>query len=406
MGEKRVDNKNQLIKIIRITMTAILVLAGLVIMVPRAFSYLSATQERGIAIRAATAAEIWEMQGSFEVNCWKANNHTGISIYNKSPRDLWIFFEYTGDMKQVFKQSGPVLVKAGETCPVILGSLDEDDSPRVPNPLDLIEFQSSTSGKTLSSGCLPSSYSSWQWKTFAGHVKIHTLNSYATLEFPAQVSGSVLWDIYFSNICGLNALELSTSCTDASQVRMITADVNLSTADEEFDDNSEDGILQSGRDYLTRIRSYQPLQFIAPIQATVERIAPGLWQEHEDQKARLYEGADTIQRLINMVIVLTEEKQQLENRLEEQQLTIHELYDKLENVQATPEQVASPDAEVPVKTEEDVPANPDEVGDSAGAEPVVVPGTDANKGSSAQPLPTEPDLSSTCSESNWFDNSQ
>lgn len=349
MGERQLDKKTQLIKVVRFTMTAILVLAGLVIMVPLAFSYLSATQEQGIAIRAASAAEIWEMQGSFDVDRWKIDNHTGINIHNKSPRDLWIFFEFTGDLKQVFKQSGPLLVKAGETCPVILGSLDKDDSPRVPNPLELIEFQSGTRGKTTNGGCLPPLNGQWQWKTFVGQVKIHTLNSYAILEVPTQVSGSVLWDIYFSNICGMTACELSRSHTSVDEVRLMTADVEMNRRmeSEALDEGSEDGVLQSARDYLTRLKSFQTLQFIAPIQAAVERMAPGLWQEHEELKARLCEGADTIQRLINMVEILTEEKQQLECRLEDQQYTIKELRNQLDEARV----VTAPETDIVPKEE-------------------------------------------------------
>lgn len=399
------STNKQLHKVVRITMVAILVLTGLVIMVPLAFSYLSDTQEKGIAIRAASAAELWEMQGSFDVNRWKADNHTGINVHNKSPRDLWIFFEFTGDMKQVFKQSGPVLVKAGETCPVILRSLDEEDSPRVPNPLDLIEFQSDTSGKVSGDACLPPFYGQWQWKTFAGNVKIHTLNSYATLEFPAQVSGSVLWDIYFSNCCGMTALELSASCADASEVRLMTADVGMtkSLAAEELDDSSADSILQSARDYLTRLQSFQPLQFIAPVQAAVERIAPGLWQEREDQQAKLNQGTETIQRLLHMVETLTLEKQQLEYQLEQSQYTIRELHNQLESTQAASATVNGPEKDEPTSPVEGESANIDEISNSTVIEPSVVNSPDAKAVSDALPLQTEPNPSSTDNEANSLD---
>jgi hypothetical protein len=99
---------------------ALLAMAGVAVLVPCALSYLSSVQDKGISIRTAASSEIWEMEGSFAEERWKDDNSSGIYIKNKSSRDLIIYFEYTGDLKQIFKHSDPVMVPAGTKTEVKL----------------------------------------------------------------------------------------------------------------------------------------------------------------------------------------------------------------------------------------------------------------------------------------------
>lgn len=320
--------------LIKSALIGLLVLVGMVVMVPLAFSYLSSTQQQGIAIRLAPASEIWDIHGSFNIDSWKKDNASGISIHNKSPRDLWVFFEYTGDLKQVFKHSEPVLIKAGATQELSFAPLDDKDSPRLLNPLDLIQnYSAASSGKC----------SAISWKIFNGTVKIHTLNQYASLETPSiGIPGNVLWDLFFSHKLGIDADQYCQQCWETQKASLksdqetVSTTLNRLAADPKIRQMSGEELEQQGdraledtEKVLTESNAYQPATFIEEVMQAVEQIAPGLWKDREQLLKGYSQLKEQLTRLNDLFLAYKEEVKQLKQVILDHENQIHSLQDNI-----------------------------------------------------------------------------
>jgi hypothetical protein len=273
---KKIKNRKRFI------ITVVLALLATFLVTPMALSYFNSLQEQGISIRAKPASEIWEISGSFDEKRWKQSNKTGIYIKNKSHRDLWISFEYGGQLTQVFKHSDPVLIPAGTMQEIVLQPLDDKDSPRILNPLELINCKGLKMDEKLTKGknyCLLKC----EWKTFSGQLTVHILNKYASLASgPIKISGETLWHVFFSRKYGLNPSTYYEKCWEQGSLklenqslqaksRVALQGVELIEAANQEQDKAED--------FVQEWEEYHPLILLQPVMQVVEKVAPGLLKE-------------------------------------------------------------------------------------------------------------------------------
>lgn len=307
-----------------------LLLMGL--MTTAALAYFNSLEKQGISIRATPASEIWELSGSFNETRWKQSNQTGIYITNKCRKDLWMNFEYGGQLKQVFKQSDPVLLKAGTTQEIVLQPLDDKDSPRLLNPLDLIDCQCWQHGKNAN-GQNCECILNCCWKTFSGELKIHILNEYASLASGnIRVSGDTLWYVFFSRKFGLNPLTYYEKCWNEgilepklklSQERPRIALQGIELEQTALQDQVE------ARDFLQEWEEYQPIALLLPVMQVVEKVAPGLLEERSYFITTLRNFQIKLENLSAIIDAFKAQERKLREQISNQQDMITNLTNRL-----------------------------------------------------------------------------
>lgn len=312
-------NKKTQKRIALLAIGSLLAMGGVAFLPERAFSYLSSFQEADIDIKATPADKIWKMDGDFQVDRWKDTFSTGIQVTNLTGGDdLWIYFEYTGDLKNVFQHQDPVLLLAGSTVELQLNPLDNQDSPRVLNPSDIVNAEG-------------------QWRDFRGTVRVHTLNKYATLETKnITIPGNILWDVLFAQKFkeGPAPEEVETedrAPEDAAQAQATQAEEVKRAASEPAD--VEQGAVEAvkeARDYSKEVRDFKPLELMQQVTRIVDKVAPGLLEEHGflfQVKERLLSMVDRLTRDIERLI---EDRHRLQDKIESQENQIHQLLNELD----------------------------------------------------------------------------
>lgn len=316
----------------------VLVMALLFIglMTPAALSYFNSLEKQGISIRATPASEIWELSGSFNESRWKQSNKTGIYITNKCRKDLWISFEYEGQLKQVFKHSDPVLLKAGTTQEIVLQPLDDKDSPRILNPCDLIDCQGCQPGKKISGqkcGCILNCC----WKTFSGQLKIHILNEYASLASGnIRVSGDTLWYVFFARKYCVDPETYYEKCWDegilepemkCSQLRSRIALQGIEL------EQAAAGDQLKAQDFLQEWEEYQPIDLLLPVMQVVEKVAPGLLEERSYFITTLRNFQIKLENLSAIIDAFKAQEQKLREQIRSQQEIIMNLTNHLHEME-------------------------------------------------------------------------
>ncbi len=350
--------KRRVKKTFKVLFTSFIVLLTIALMAPVALSYLSSTADKGIAIRAAPASEIWEMQGSFDLNRWKATDASGIIIHNKKQRDLWVYYEYTGQLKQIFKNSDPLMVAAGNTGEIALAPIDDEDSLRLLNPLDLIENYKEAGGKKC--GC------SLNWKTFSGTVKVHTLNDYAVLETtPINISGEVLWKLLFARKYGLDAGQYYQDCWKSQTVSGMDACQTLAaSADSKTAAASGSGLKSAGtprvdiqestrlllkqsQTTLDEASAYEPPTFLDPVLQVIEQIAPGFWEDRLQLLDLFNSLKEQLGEMRALLVQYQEKVFTLESEIEDLKIENESLNERIDSLQENLSRRNEPAADSP-----------------------------------------------------------
>jgi regulator of replication initiation timing len=330
----------------------LLVIAGITTLVPYALSYLSSVQDKAISIRTTPASELWEIQGSFNEDRWKTDSDSGIYIKNKSPRDLVIYFKYTGDLNQIFKHSDPLLVPAGTTTELKLYPLDDKDSPRLLNPLDIVDCgKESNVGKANKKDKDDNDGKKSSWKEFSGKVIVYTLNEYASLESgEINLSGKTLWDMFFARKYKVEPKEYyenkwklekgeSDVVFDDQFITKSKANTSLNKSAENTAETDEAEI----RSYLQGLQGFKGMEIVQPVVDTIETIAPGLLDEHtylyqvfcqlqdrteallnkvDNMKKKITDLQETINHLRENLAILQEENTALNQQLDDMKTVI------------------------------------------------------------------------------------
>ncbi|MDD2585661.1 MAG: hypothetical protein PHO25_03400 [Syntrophomonadaceae bacterium] len=301
-------------KVLTFLIAAVIIVATTAVLVPVGLSYLSNLEQRGISIRGAPAEEIWQVQGNFNENVWKDSFDSSIKITNLRDRDFWIYFEYTGDLKQIFKHSDPVLVEAGKTQEIMLYPLDDKDSLRVLNPLDIIEFDKCK----------------WKWKIFSGTIVIKTLNCYAAHETgKITISGKTLWDVFFSQKYGIDPCQYYTY--------EVVEKENIPEQTRKRGENEEDNVqivLENSNNLVEEIEGFQARTFIKPVIQVIDKIAPGLWEEREYLRKKATAVSHQMNRLKKHMNTMIEKTARLQEKIANQQdliMNLHARINSLEN---------------------------------------------------------------------------
>lgn len=338
-------------KLNRMVAALLLALMGVLFLEPAVMAAFVSSFNQGISVRATPAEQVWTVNGSFNESNWASNGNSGLSVTNKTTyKDIWVYFEYTGDLKQVFKHSDPIKVGPGATVAVPLLPLDDKDSPRILNPLDLVQTSA-----TVPSGTGKSCSLNLSWRYFKGTVKIHMLNEYATAESnQISISGKTLWCVYFAKKFGLDPnyyyklywpveplcedkdgkhddhdCSFGIGGVDGAALDVVAVNpVTAAPAEADLNTRSAQALADSTK-LVTELTQYKPLEFILPVMQAVEQIAPGLLKERSYFLESLQKLINEVQSLAQIINELQSEVSSLKEDLAKKAVELDQLKTQL-----------------------------------------------------------------------------
>ncbi len=319
---------------------------------PAVMAYFSSQSTASISINATPVEEIWAVSGAFDEGAWASTGSSGIYVNNKTDQDMWVYFEYSGSLEQVFKQANPEKIPAGQSAQIPLKPLDGTDTPRILNPQALITTRTSGEGISLSTTC--------SWVRFKGTVKARIMNDYDSWESPEiSISGKTLWGVYFKDLLGSDPDTYIKSCYSnvvweneaGNSVLNLSSKNLLGTGNGTGGSVGEEAsgivaealsgealssktveVQASTLSLLEGLVQYKPLEFVLPVLQAVDQVAPGLLQErsfYQESMNKLIAQSQQLCSLLDMyrteVSTLTGLNQQQAKQIEDLNIQVGNL---------------------------------------------------------------------------------
>lgn len=292
--------------------TLVLALAMIAVCSARCYSYLTSVRSADFEVSTASK-NVLRLSGSFDLEKWVSSGETGYYLTNFGDEDLWVYFEYTGELGQVFSAAVPLLVprQGGEqpnTVSLKLAPLDEISAPRVLNPQDVFTSEDGS-------------------KEFSGTIRVYTLNKYVALETERiSVPGEALWRVMmakkFAAPNGARTADAIGPHSDAEE-SLKGADENLSESGDLVEKALQ--VVADDEKYLTLVKERKRITLKDRVVFIVETVAPGLMGEHQF----LTEATDGLlkrfERLNQIVKQLAQDRDTLQQTVNAQAQTIQAL---------------------------------------------------------------------------------
>lgn len=302
---------------IGVTLVAVLVCGVVAFGASQAYSVFFDSDKADLRVFTATSEDIWKMDGGFDLEKWERDFCTGITITSLTKgEDLWIYFEYTGDLNQVFEHQNPILLPAGETIELKLKPLDNQNSPRVLNPSDIVNSE----GK---------------WRDFRGNIKVCALNKYATLETgEITVPGHALWEVLFAKKFNQDITQVQTAGDGKGPGKTVPEDeeTRINDSREETPADIEVEALQDAKEadeYVREVASHKTLQFMNEVYQIIDKVAPGFLEEHTFLSRAVDGLVSMVNKLVRDIEWLVQELHRLQNEVDEQRYEIEQLTNAL-----------------------------------------------------------------------------